>query len=77
MLNDLLLDENNIAFNPNFGNSYKLNDTGTEILKLLKEGKEKDEILDILSNEYGISKDELFVDLSDFLTKLKIYGLLQ
>ena len=76
MLNELLLDDD-IAFNPNFGNSYKLNDTAKKILTLLKEGKEKDEILDILSNEYGISKDELFVDLSDFLTKLKIYGLLQ
>ena len=77
MLNDLLLDENNMAFNPSFGNSYKLNDSAREIINLLKEGKEKDEILNILSNEYGISKDELFVDLSDFLTKLKIYGLLQ
>ena len=75
VINQLVLDENNMAFHPMMGNSYQINSIAKEIIGLLKQEKNKDEILDILSREYEISKDELFIDLSDFITKLKIYGL--
>ena len=75
--NELIIDNNNVAFNPMMGNSYKLNETAKEILDLLKEGKNKDEIIKTLSKEYGVDEKELFIDVSDFLSKLKIYGLVQ
>ncbi|NOQ30077.1 MAG: PqqD family peptide modification chaperone [Helicobacteraceae bacterium] len=71
----LLLDENNIAFHPIWGNSYQVNDIAKDILTLVKQDKTKDEILEQLSAEYEISKEELFIDLGDFFSKLKIYGL--
>ena len=71
ILDQLMLDENNIAFHPMMGNSYQMNDIGKKILSLLKEGKNKDEILDVLVKIYDISKDELFIDVSDFISKLK------
>ena len=74
MIKELIIDDNNVAFNPIFGNSYKLNDSAKEIVALLKDGKSKDEIIDILSKEYDIDKKELYIDVGDFLTKLKIYG---
>ncbi|MDF1874497.1 PqqD family protein [Sulfurimonas sp. SAG-AH-194-I05] len=75
-VDQLVLDENNTAFHPMMGNSYQLNDISKEILILLKHHKTKEEIIDVLHTKYAISKNELFIDVSDFLTKLNIYGLL-
>jgi hypothetical protein len=77
IINQLVLDENNIAFHPMMGNSYQLNDIGKEIVSLLKQHKTKEEIIKELSENYDVSDNELFIDVSDFMTKLKIYGLLQ
>ena len=76
-IDQLVLDENNMAFHPTMGNSYQLNSTAKDILTLLKHHKSEDEILEELSNKYQVSKNELFIDLSDFIAKLKVYGLYQ
>ena len=77
VISELVLDENNMAFHPMMGNSYQLNSVGKKIVNLLKQHKTKDEILEQLSNEYDVSQNELFIDVSDFISKLKIYGLYQ
>ncbi|MCK5293259.1 MAG: PqqD family protein [Arcobacteraceae bacterium] len=66
-----------MAFHPMMGNSYQLNSIGKKIITLLKQHKTKDEILEELAKEYDISENELFIDISDFMAKLKIYGLYQ
>jgi len=76
-IKQLIVDENNIAYHPMIGNSYQLNSISKEILIALQENKTKDEIIEELSQKYDISKNELFIDVGDFLAKLKIYGLLQ
>lgn len=75
-IDQLVLDENNILFYPMMGNSYQLNSIGNEIITLLKQHKLKDEIIDDLAQKYEVEKSELFIDISDFLSKLKIYGLM-
>ena len=75
ILNQLLIDENNIAFHPDMGNSYQLNSVGKKVLDLIKLHKSKTEIIEELHQTYNISKDDLFIDVSDYLTKLKFYGL--
>ena len=75
-IDQLVLDENNILFYPMMGNSYQLNNLGNEIVTSLKHHKTKDEIIEDLAAKYEVSKSELFIDVSDFLSKLKIYGLL-
>jgi len=77
VISQLVLDENNMAFHPMMGNSYQLNSVGKEILNMLKHHKLKDEIIEVLAKEYGISEHELFIDVSDFISKLKVYGLYQ
>jgi prephenate dehydrogenase len=72
----LVLDENNIAFHPMMGNSYQLNAISREIILLLKQHKSKNEIIEELSLRYDVSKSDLFIDVSDFLAKMKVYGLL-
>ena len=47
-ISQVVLDENNIAFNPMMENSYQLNNFGKEITTLICEGKTKDEVVDFL-----------------------------
>ncbi len=76
VVDQLVLDENNIAFHPMMGNSYQLNNIAREIINLLRKHKNKDDILNVLTEKYDISREELFIDLSDFFSKMKIYGLI-
>ena len=76
IIDQLVLDENNIAFHPMMGNSYQLNEIGREILTMLKQHKQKEQIISELSVEYDVDANELFIDVSDFLAKMKVYGLL-
>jgi len=64
-----------MAFHPMLGNSYQLNTVAKEIITLLKEGKTKDEIVEAVSLKYEINRNEVYIDVSDFLAKLKIYQL--
>jgi len=75
-IDQLVLDENNILFYPMMGNSYQLNNLGNEIVTFLKQHKTKDEIIEELATKYEVPTSEIFIDVSDFLSKLKIYGLL-
>ena len=75
-IDQLVLDENNILFYPMMGNSYQLNNLGNDVVTLLKHHKSKDEIIDELTLKYEVNKSELFIDVSDFLAKMKIYGLM-
>jgi len=75
VVSQLVLDENNIAFHPAMGNSYQLNETGSLIINMMKQYKTNEEIIDELNKTYGISKEELFIDIGDFITKLRLYGL--
>ena len=74
-IDQLVLDENNIAFHPMMGNSYQLNTISREIISLLKQHKNKNDIIEELALKYEVSKSELFIDVSDFLAKMKVYGL--
>ena len=75
IINQLVIDENNIAFHPAMGNSYQLNETGALIVNLLKQFKTTDEIIEELSKKFDIAKKDLYIDMGDFISKLKIYGL--
>jgi hydroxymethylpyrimidine pyrophosphatase-like HAD family hydrolase len=73
-LNSFIIDENNMGFIPSSGATFQLNETGKEILTLIKDGVDKDTIVETLSKKYNIDEKEIFIDVSDFLSKLKIYG---
>ena len=64
-----------MAFHPVTGSSYKINEIAKEIITLLQEGKTKKEIVERLAKEYDVEQNTLFIDVSDFVKKLQVYGL--
>jgi hypothetical protein len=76
LLKEMVIDENNMGFIPSLGITFQLNDMAKKIIELIKEGKNKDEIVEILSSETGTDWREVFIDVTDFFQKLKIYGLI-
>ena len=77
LLNELVIDENGVAFMPSLGISFQLNETAKEIIELLKEGKTKEEIVKILAEKYGEDWKKVYIDVEDFFIKLKVYGLIK
>lgn len=74
-INQLILDENNIAFHPMMGDSYQFNDMGVFILKELQASKTPEEIIHTLHKKFNVPSKELYIDVEDFIRKLKIHGL--
>lgn len=69
--------ENNYTLMNLTGKTLEINQIGKEILDLIMEGKEKIEILKILSGTYDVSIKILENDLDSFLEKLKIARIVQ
>lgn len=76
LIEEMVIDENNMGFIPSLGITFQLNETAKKIIDLIKEGKSKDEIVEIIAKESGKSWREVYIDVYDFFQKLKIYGLI-
>lgn len=59
------------------GGVFKLNDTSYDIVMLLENGKKYNEIIQYISEKYGVSKNEVEEDVSEFLNELNDLGLHQ
>ncbi len=77
MFEEMIIDENNVGFIPSLGISFQMNDTAKKIIELIKESKTKEEIVQIISDEFNVSWREAYIDVEDFFQKLKIYGLIK
>jgi len=76
LIEEMVIDENNMGFIPSLGITFQLNEMAKKIIDLIKEGKSKDEIVEIIAKESGKSWREVYIDVYDFFQKLKIYGLI-
>ncbi len=77
MFEEMIIDENNVGFIPSLGISFQMNDTAKKIIELIKEGKNKEDIVKILSDEFDVSWQDVYIDVEDFFQKLKVYGLIK
>lgn len=75
IINQLIFDESDMAFHPMMGNSYKLNPIAKEIITLLRHGLSKEEIIQQIVENYDVNENDVYIDINDFITKLKVYGL--
>ena len=75
IVENIVIDNSNIAFQSDIGNSYQLNNIAKQIINLMKQGLNKQEIVKSISVEYCISENDIYIDVSDFFSRLKHFSL--
>jgi hypothetical protein len=61
--------------NVRFDKIFNLNETSAYIYERLNEGKNIEEIIDLMSNEYNAPKDVITKDVYEFVEELKKRGI--
>ena len=72
---NIALSDTGFIFNPSTGESFSVNPIGGEMLKLLKEGKEKDAIKEVILEKYQTDDATFERDYYDFVNILNHYHL--
>jgi hypothetical protein len=74
---NIALSDNGFVFNPSTGDSFTLNNTGKEVLMLIKEGKNLSQITELLLEKYDTDKITIERYISDFLNDLSVNNLME
>ena len=74
---NIALSENGFVFNPSTGDSFTMNNTGKEVIMLIKEGKNISQITELMMEKYDVDHIMLERYLSDFMNDLSINNLLE
>jgi hypothetical protein len=69
--------EAGFIFNPGTGDSFSVNDIGSEILVMFKENKSVNDVIESISTRYDVEKSQLEKDLEDFVSQLSGYNLIE
>jgi hypothetical protein len=64
-----------LLFDPETGNSFQMNGSACEMIQLLQSNVNEDQVLKELSERWDIDQAELKLDLFEFISQLKIFGL--
>ncbi|KPA11275.1 Coenzyme PQQ synthesis D [Candidatus Magnetomorum sp. HK-1] len=72
-LTSLAISDSGFIFDPSTGDAYNTNVIGVRIINLLKQGKDFNELMDLLIEQYEVTEEELEADLNDFIQILKNY----
>ncbi len=70
-LSTLAVSDTGFIFDPATGHSYTTNEVGIRLLKLLKEGLDKDQLTSQIIAEYDVTEDEIDLDYNEFVDNLK------
>lgn len=65
-----------MAYNPENGDMYELNEVSDKIITQLREGKDGESIIQSLLNVYDVDIDTVVEDVSPMLDRLKELGVL-
>jgi hypothetical protein len=74
---NIALSDNGFVFNPSTGDSFTMNNTGREVIMLIKEGKDIIQITDLMLEKYDVDRNTLERYLSDFINDLSANNLLE
>jgi hypothetical protein len=69
--------EAGFVFNPGTGDSFSVNQTGAEILSLLKQDKPQDQIIQLISSRFEAEPTQIERDLDDFVSQLYTFNLIE
>lgn len=70
-LRRLALSESGFVFDPVSGQSFTVNDTGLELLRLLQKSPDEQHILDHLEQAYAGERSDMARDLDEFIASLR------
>lgn len=73
---NIAISQSGYVFNPQTGESFSLNPTAIEVMKMLQEGKGRDEITEEITSRYDVPKSIFLCDFADFLHLLQQYDIL-
>ncbi|MFO7978430.1 MAG: PqqD family protein [Bacteroidales bacterium] len=68
---NIAISETGFLFDPGTGDSFHLNATGQEILGMIKEGKNKEEIVEQITTRYDVAPNAFEQYYYDFVSMLK------
>ena len=74
---NIALSENGFVFNPTTGDSFTMNNTGKEVIMLIKEGKNINQITELMMEKYDVDHNTLERYLSDFVNDLSVNNLME
>lgn len=74
---NIALSENGFVFNPSTGDSFTLNNTGKEVLMMIKEGKNLNQIADLMIAKYDADRITIERYLEDFVNDLSVNNLME
>ncbi len=72
---NIAISDSGFLFNPSSGESFSVNQTGTEILNMIKEGKSDNEIREYFLSKYDTNANTFDKDLQDFKEMISQYQL--
>lgn len=70
-LKTLALSDSGFIFDPSTGQTFTTNETGLDMIRLLKEGKSIDDILKYLEEHYDADRELIYKDATQFLSQMK------
>ena len=74
---NIALSDNGFVFNPSTGDSFTLNNTGKEVLLLIKEGRNVSQITDLIIGKYDIDRFTVERYIADFVNDLDANNLME
>jgi hypothetical protein len=74
---NIALSENGFVFNPSTGDSFTMNNTGKEVIMMIKKGMDLSLITDFMAEKYDVDRTTLERYLADFLNDLTVYNLVE
>lgn len=70
---ELKISDNGFVFHSRTGDSFSLNPTGLELIRMISEGKEMEEIRDAFVSKYEVDELRFEKDFYEFCTLLKYH----
>ncbi len=74
---NIAVSESGFLFDPNSGESFSVNSSGKEILKLISEGNEAESIEKIIMEKYEINTSAFNRYMDDFAHTLRRFNLIE
>lgn len=74
---NIALSENGFVFNPSTGDSFTLNNTGKEVLMMIKKGKNISQIADLMIAKYDADRITIERYIEDFVNDLSMNNLME